>query len=58
MVLETGNLFVTCVLMGIQTMMVNRYDVIVRAEAQMLDLSTSPALLIMQQTKVRDGMVV
>jgi hypothetical protein len=39
-------------------MMVNRYDVIVRAEAQMLDLSTSHVLLNMQQPKVRDGMVV
>jgi hypothetical protein len=33
-------------------MMVNRYDVIVRAVAQMLDLSTSHALLDMQQPKV------
>jgi hypothetical protein len=33
-------------------MMVNRYNAIVRVEAQMLDLFTSPALLDMQQTKV------
>jgi hypothetical protein len=39
-------------------MMVNRYDAIVRAEAQMPDLSTSRALLDMQQPKIRDGMVV
>jgi hypothetical protein len=39
-------------------MMVNRYDVIVRVEAQMPDLSTSHVSLIMQQPKVRDGMVV
>ena len=37
----------------------NAYCVaIVRAVAQMLDLSTSHVLLIMQQPKVRDGMVV
>jgi hypothetical protein len=33
-------------------MMVNRYDAIARAVAQMLDLSTSRALLDMQQPKV------
>jgi hypothetical protein len=33
-------------------------DAIVRAEAQMPDLSTSRVLLNMQQPKVRDGMVV
>jgi hypothetical protein len=33
-------------------MMVNRYDVIVRAVAQMPDLSTSRVLLDMQQPKV------
>jgi hypothetical protein len=37
----------------------NAYCVaIVRAVAQMLDLSTSHVLLNMQQPKVRDGMVV
>jgi hypothetical protein len=33
-------------------MMVNRYDVIARAVAQMLDLFTSHVLLDMQQPKV------
>jgi hypothetical protein len=33
-------------------MMVNRYDVIVRAEGQMLDLSIYHVLLDMQQPKV------
>jgi hypothetical protein len=33
-------------------------DAIVRVEAQMLDLSISPALLIMQKPKVSGGMVV
>jgi hypothetical protein len=57
-VLELENLFVTCALMGIQTMMANRYDAIVRAEAQMPDSSTSRALQNMQQSKVSGGMVV
>jgi hypothetical protein len=39
-------------------MVVNRYDVIVHAVAQMLDLFTSPVLRGMQQPRVRDGMVV
>jgi hypothetical protein len=52
------NRFVTCVLMGIYTMMVGRCDVIVHVAAQMLDSSISHALLNMQKPKVRDGMVV
>jgi hypothetical protein len=38
--------------------LMSHYDAIVRAEVQMPDLSTSHALLDMQQIKVRDGMVV
>jgi hypothetical protein len=38
-------------------MMVNRYDVIVRAEGQMPDLSTSRVLLDMQQPKVYKELV-
>jgi hypothetical protein len=49
----TGNLFVTCALM----LEKNHCDAIVRAEVQMPDLSTSHALLNMQQPKIRDGMV-
>jgi hypothetical protein len=44
--------------MGIETKLVSHCDAIVRVGAQMLDLFTFPALLVMQQPKVRHGMVV
>jgi hypothetical protein len=43
--------------MGESTTLVSQSYAIVLAEAQIPDLSTSPALLNMQQQKVRDGMV-
>jgi hypothetical protein len=39
-------------LMGESTTLISQSDVIVRAEAQMPDLFTSPALLILQKQRV------
>jgi hypothetical protein len=50
--------YVTCALMEKSTKLVSHCDAIVRVGAQMLDLFTFPALLVMQQPKVRHGMVV